>query len=218
MPEPTAPHPGATRPRPRPSANGTTPPVPSEAAKARTRVRRPGAPGRFRMAMTTMAGRTMRRAVAMLAILAVPAVILAAPLPASAASSGRLCENSGSYCLGSSSVQANAIVVEKPLSGARSLTAVLQSGTFQGHAEYKLRFNANTTLCVAGDVFENVIIANCTATGTNWAQAGTRWINRAETISFGGGYDVYLAGLNTGNDYFLKYLGQTGFFYQFSWK
>src|SRR5438094_111042 len=193
MHEPTAPHSSTTYPRPLPSADGTTPPMPSEAANARRRMRRPAALDRLRMAMT-MAGRTKRHAAVMLAMLAAPAVILATPLPASAATSGRLCETFGSYCLGSDTLQVNATVTEK--STGRNLTAVLQSGTFEGHAQYKLRFNSNTSLCVTGGAVVEVVIHNCTDAGTVWAQDGSRWINKANTISFGGGHDVYLAGLN----------------------
>lgn len=195
MPEPTAPHSSTTHPRPRPSANGTTASVPSEAAKARPRI---------------------RHVVAMLAMLAVPVVIFATPSPASAASSGRLCETSGSYCLGSDTLQVDQQVTEK--STGRNLTAVLQSGTFQGHAKYKLRFNGNTSLCVAGDPFGNVIINNCTGAGTLWAQDGSRWISVAATNSFGFGSDIYLCALNDGGAYQLQKLGQNGFFYRFSWK
>ena len=60
MPETTAPRPSATRAWPRPSANGTAPPVPSEATKANMRVRRLSAVDRFRTAMTPLR-RMMRR-------------------------------------------------------------------------------------------------------------------------------------------------------------
>jgi hypothetical protein len=60
MPETTAPRPSTTPARPRPSANGTAPPVPPEATKARTRMRRPAAVDKFRMAMTPLR-RMMRR-------------------------------------------------------------------------------------------------------------------------------------------------------------
>jgi len=64
MPETTAPDTSTTHARPRPSANGTAPPVPSEATKAHMRIWL-GAVDRFRMAMTSlrrMMRRTARRA------------------------------------------------------------------------------------------------------------------------------------------------------------
>jgi hypothetical protein len=60
MPETTAPRSRATPARPRPSANGTAPPVPSQATKAHMRIGRLGAVDRFRMAMTPLR-RMMRR-------------------------------------------------------------------------------------------------------------------------------------------------------------
>lgn len=65
MPDPAAPHASTTHTQPRPSANGTTPPVLPQAAKAPTRIRRPTALDRFRLAMTPlrrMMRRTSRRA------------------------------------------------------------------------------------------------------------------------------------------------------------
>lgn len=161
--------------------------------------------------------RTIRRAAVMLAMLAVPATILATPLPASA-SGARLCESNGSYCLGAASLQVNQTVVEKSLSSARYLIAAKQSGTFQGHTEYKLKFSGNTGLCVTGGLVVEVVIHNCGDWGTLWAQNGSRWINVDVTKYVNSGSDVYLAGLNKGSAYQLKYLGQPGFFYQFTWK
>jgi hypothetical protein len=219
MPEPTALYSSTSLSRPSPSANDPAPPAHSEAAGAGSRLRRPAALDRMCMPMATMAGRTVRRAAVVLAMFATPALIFAAPLPASASTSGRLCETYGSYCLGSDTLQLDAVVVEKPVSGGgRNLTAVLQSGTFEGFAQYKLRFNGDTSLCVVAGIYTDVFINYCSDAGTIWAKDGSRWINKANTISFGGGQDVYLAGLNTGNAYFLKHLGQTGYFYQFSWK
>lgn len=161
---------------------------------------------------------TANRIIAMLA-LAASALILAAPSPADAATSGRLCETNDSYCMGADSLQFNVPVTEKSLSSARYLTAVLQSGTFEGHDKYKLRFNADHSLCVGGSTLESVIVEDCSSTGTVWAKDGTRWINVAETVSFGGGSDVYIAGYDrSGYSYQFKYLGQTGFHYQFAWK
>ena len=123
------------------------------------------------------------------------------------------------YCMGADSLQFNVPVTEKSLSSARYLTAVLQSGTFEGHDKYKLRFNADHSLCVGGSTLESVIVEDCSSTGTVWAKDGTRWINVAETVSFGGGSDVYIAGYDrSGYSYQFKYLGQTGFHYQFAWK
>jgi hypothetical protein len=164
-----------------------------------------------------MFGRTMRRAAVMLAIVAVPAAIFAAPSPAFASGS-RLCETSGSHCLGAASLQVNQTVVETSLSSARYLIAAKQSGTFQGHTQYKLKFSGNTGVCVTGGLVVEVVIHNCGDWGTLWAQDGSRWINVDVTKYFNTGYDVYLAGLNNGSAYQLKYLGQGGFLYQFTWK
>jgi hypothetical protein len=161
---------------------------------------------------------TLRRAVTMLAMLAAPAVIFVAPLPASANSGAPLCETSGSYCVSTDNLKEPAPIVERSESVARFLIAVRQSGTFQGHAQYKLEFSANHGLCVAGDVFEQVVVYNCSATGSVWAQDGARWINVAETQSFGGRYDVYIAYLNrNGFSFQFEYLGQPGFYYSFAW-
>jgi hypothetical protein len=65
MPETTAPRPSITPAPPRPWADGTAPPVPSEATKAHIRMRQLAAVDRFRKAMTPlrrMMRRTARRA------------------------------------------------------------------------------------------------------------------------------------------------------------
>ncbi len=56
----TAPKPSTSQARPRSSANGTAPPVPSAATGTRTRMPRPAALNRLRMAMTPLR-RIMRR-------------------------------------------------------------------------------------------------------------------------------------------------------------
>jgi hypothetical protein len=61
MPETTASRPTTTPALPHPSANGSAPPVPPEAMKARAWMRWPAALGRFGMAMTPLR-RIMRRA------------------------------------------------------------------------------------------------------------------------------------------------------------
>lgn len=60
MPETIAPRPSTTPTRPRSSANGTAPPVPSEATTGRTRMWRLAAVDKFQMAMTPLR-RMMRR-------------------------------------------------------------------------------------------------------------------------------------------------------------
>jgi hypothetical protein len=162
---------------------------------------------------------TKLRVAAIAVVLAAPSVLVATALPTHAASSGRFCETYGNYCIGANSLHVDEPVVEVSPSSARTLTAVLMSATFENHSEYKLRFNGNTAVCVTGGPLVDIVIHNCDDAGTAWIHDGSgRWINVANTKAFGNGQDIYMAGLNDGNAYMLRFLGQTGFYYRFTWR
>ncbi|MGE5287478.1 MAG: hypothetical protein ACM3ML_09800 [Micromonosporaceae bacterium] len=141
----------------------------------------------------------LRAATLLLATLAIPAAILAAPLPANA-SPGHLCEtyDPTSYCLGSANLNLYTWVRER-IPG-RDLTQSSLGGTFEGHPTYLLKFSADTSKCVAvSNDLAVVEIRQCNGgTGTVWARVTSSsgvymWINRYATNSYGA--DLYLSGI-----------------------
>src|SRR5437773_5908121 len=130
----------------------------------------------------------VRAATILLATLAVPAVIFAAPLPASAASSNNLCETNDptTYCLGSANLDLYTSVTEQ--NPGRNLVQTPLGGTFENAPTYLLQFSADTTKCVAAqNDLIHVDIRPCNGgTGTVWARVKVadnvyRWINRYAT-------------------------------------
>jgi hypothetical protein len=76
-----------------------------------------------------MISQAIRAATLLLATLAIPAAVLVAPLSASAATSGSMCETYGAYCLNTANFNLYTPVTESPYGhGARTIDAVLQNG------------------------------------------------------------------------------------------
>lgn len=153
-----------------------------------------------------------RAAIVLLTALVMPVAVVAAALPASAASSGALCEVSGhSYCINTANFNLYTPVTESG-SGARTIDAVLQSGANQ---TYLLVFHGDTSGCVAGSNNGTAVeVKACDgSTGVIWtlnaASSGDLWINDAATRKFG--VNIYLTGNNSaGTQYFLAGLGFRG--------
>jgi hypothetical protein len=170
---------------------------------------------------------TIRRAAVTVAALAMPVMLFATAVPASAAG-GKLCETYGSYCLNAQAISLYESIYEGPQSNARLLTAVKQSGTFEGHSQYKIKFTNSSSWCVGAidhGTEVDVDVKPCaTDLSVIWAQNGTRWINKYWTQHNAiqcspGNSDVYLAGQgHSGYPYKISCLGQYGYLYQFSWR
>jgi hypothetical protein len=95
-----------------------------------------------------MISKAIRAATLLLPTLAIPATVLAAALPASAATSGSMREVSGGqYCLNTANFNPYTPVTESG-SGARTINAVLQNKNQQ---IYLLEFKGDTSKCVAAD-------------------------------------------------------------------
>jgi hypothetical protein len=160
----------------------------------------------------------VRAAVRLLAVLSVPIMLLAAPLPASAA--GRhMCETYGSYCVGSDNLSLYTAVTEKPEStgGGRNLIDTPLGGHFDGFPTYLLQFADDATKCVASDnAAIEVVIHPCNGgTGVIWARDITnghlRWLNvYAAPMGF-------LEGYNNGTQYGLGF-ADDGYQKAFDWQ
>jgi hypothetical protein len=140
------------------------------------------------------------------AALAIPAALFATPITASADGPGHICETFGSYCVGAPTLNRFDPVVEK-LSGRLIDRDVIPNETVGGHPKVKLRFNADSTKCVAAANSGNgVVIHPCDGSGVDWGWDGTtghdRYLNR-ETL-------LYLSGHNSlDSQFFLDCLGCT---------
>ncbi|SRR6266487_550258 len=160
----------------------------------------------------------VRAATVLLATLAIPAVIFAAPLPASAANN--LCETNGNnYCLGSADLNLYTAVTErKP---GRNLIATPLGTTFDGFSTYLLQFSADATKCVASaNNLVDVVIHPCNGgLGIVWAKDAItghiRWINREVSQHYN--QDMYLSGASNGTPYFTAPLRQAGVYQKFDW-
>jgi hypothetical protein len=138
-----------------------------------------------------MIRKVIRAAAVLLTALVIPAAVLAAPLPAGAAS-GSMCERYGSYCLYVTSFS-NYTPVDENISFSNTLNSVLQSGS-----TYLIEFNGNNDKCVASDnAGTKVEIKPCDASfGTLWTLKTSNgldmWINQAASRLVG--VDLYLTG------------------------
>ena len=162
-------------------------------------------------------------AMVLIATLAAPAAVLAAPVAANAAVGNHLCEVYGhGYCVGADDLNLYTRLVEQ--NPGRDITAVRLSGSFEEHPIYFLSFNLAPANCLAstnGTLF--VDIRPCGATGTIWALApgsagNDLWLNQFATQQDGS--NQYLTGLNTnGSDYelFPRPGGPSGSNQQFHW-
>lgn len=162
---------------------------------------------------------SIRAATVALAALAIPAAILAAPLPASASSS-RLCETSGAYCIGSANLNLYTAVTES--NPGRNIVAEPQGGMFEGLPTYLLAFSADPSKCVAAaNNGVDVSIHPCNGGfGVIWAlqvnsNGHLQWLNRAASPP---GDPAYLAGLNNGSGYMVSAPGVSHTFYNFDFK
>lgn len=155
-----------------------------------------------------MISKVIRTAALLLMTLTVPAAVLVAPLPASAATSGSMCEvYGGHYCLNTANFNLYTVVVESG-SGARTIDAVLQNGNI-----YKLEFNGAPSKCVASDNTGNYVeIKLCSDNnGLNWTRHefsdGDEWSNSYASndcltgTDTPGGYFIFAACGATGGAY-----------------
>jgi hypothetical protein len=155
-----------------------------------------------------MLSKAIRTATVLLATLAVPAVVLAAPLPASAVNSGSLCEANGpQFCLNTANFNPYTPVTESG-SGARTINAV-PSGS-----NYLLKFNGDTSKCVAGtNNHLAVVVKVCNGSdGVLWTRETSNgsdmWVNNA--ASSGRGEFVYLSGLGSAGSQYALSAATTG--------
>jgi hypothetical protein len=168
---------------------------------------------------SAMIRNAVRAATVLLATLAIPTVLFAAPLPASAAGD-TLCETYGSYCVGSADLNLYTAMDER--NPGRNLIETPLGGTYDGHPTYYIQFSADATKCVSAATpnFVRVVIHACGANGTVWAKVDIstgvfRWISRYASEQFGSPLD--LGGFNSGSNYFIDAVGVPGAFYSFSW-
>ncbi len=158
-----------------------------------------------------------------LATLVIPVMALNA-IPASAASGQRLCEASGSYCLGSANTSLYTAIVTK--STGRNLDQTPLGGMYQGEPTYLLQFSSAASDCVgvSNDV-SHVEIKPCNGgTGIVWAKVDlgsgkSEWINRYATEN-NGTHIEYLTGKNVADkDFFTADYGACcGDYQRYVWK
>ena len=158
-----------------------------------------------------MIGKAIRITTLLLATPAILAAVLAAPLPASAADSGSMCEAYGNYCLNTANFDLYTPVTESG-SGARTITAVLQNSNQQ---TYLLQFKGATSKCVASDNSGmRVEIKACNGSNgvlwTRWSSNGVdMWLNNYSTGLLNNA--EYLSGINiAGTQYLLQTQGTYG--------
>jgi hypothetical protein len=148
-----------------------------------------------------------RAVMVLLATLAVPVAVFAAPLPASAVGN-HLCETSGNYCVGAPSLALYAPVVET-ISG-RDIHLISL-----GNNQFDIELNAAPGECVAAaNNGTDVVIHPCNGgLGTVWIEHFNPNNHRQfESREF---RTKYLAGHNNGTQFQVKTLGQSGWFYNF---
>jgi hypothetical protein len=129
---------------------------------------------------------TIRVAAVLLSALSMSAALLAASVPASAASSYHIYEAFGPFTVGAPNLSINAPVVESS-TGGRLIQEKLLANKFDNFYTYELVFNENTSLCVGtypGAPLDVAVVSCSNGTGTAWALDTSRgnddaWINRA---------------------------------------
>ncbi len=147
-----------------------------------------------------MHSKAIRTAALSLAALAIPAGVLVAPLPASAVTSGSLCEAySSKNCLNTANFNLYTPVTEGK-NNARTIDAVLQNGT-----TFKLEFNGDPSMCVASDNSgTEVEVKSCSVSDALWTKGSSggydTWINQQATETWGANY--YLTGIGIAGDQF----------------
>lgn len=162
-----------------------------------------------------MISKAIRTATLLLATLAIPAAVLVAPLSASAATSGSMCETYGAYCLNTANFNLYTPVTESPYGhGARTIDAVLQNGS-----SFLLEFNGDKSKCVALNNSESgVVIKACNGgSGVIWIKQGNKWLNQLASTTGTPQLNFYLTGLGNGSQYVVGTSSPgSGTFQQFS--
>lgn len=165
-----------------------------------------------------MISKAIRVATILVATLGILVAILAAALPASAATSGSMCETNGNnYCLNTANFDLYTPVTESG-SGARTINAVVQNAS---QHTYLLQFNGDISKCVASDNNGYFVeVKACSGSnGVIWTSAGSgMWINNYATAR--DHYNVYLTGYNqAGNQYSIKPdVSGDGYYQKFTFK
>ena len=157
----------------------------------------------------------IRSATVLLAALAIPVLILAAPPPASAAGT-QMCEAYGSYCLNTADFNLYTSVTESANNG-RTISAVLTSDTYNNQRVYILQLDGGTNKWVASSNNNtDVVIKYCNGgsdLAAEWLDKPDgnydRWVSVAATMAFGS--NMYLSGQEKpGSQYRLYGLGVSG--------
>ncbi|HEY7147081.1 MAG TPA: hypothetical protein VH637_22775 [Streptosporangiaceae bacterium] len=161
----------------------------------------------------TMIRRAIRATSVLLSTLAIPAAVLVAPLPVSAASGESICESFGnSYCLNSANFNSFTPIFEDNFNNARTID-------FDGNL-LVLHGSANQSQCVAAtNNDDNVVVKPCSGSiGVGWTlkivDGSDEWINNAATRN--AGRNIFLAGRNCrGCQFALLPSGVSGALYKF---
>jgi hypothetical protein len=168
----------------------------------------------------------IRGATILLAALASAAAMLAAPLPASAATALHLCETyGGQWCVATANLNIGTSLGEGA-TGRLFIESRQGAGTYLGYPTYKLKFNADDTKCAGADSNLNLEIRDCTADGNVWARVNDgdniyRWINKYASEhppTYCG--PCYLTGFDLGVSFELRAYPpppQSGQLQRFSW-
>src|SRR5262249_51753831 len=146
----------------------------------------------------------IRAVTRLLVILALPAAILAVPLPASAAN--HLCETFGNYCVGAANLDPFTPVAER--NPGRDIDKNSIGGQVDGLPRYELAFSADPSKCVAAaNNLNDVVIHPCNGgSGVVWGQDSSsghlRFLN--QEVFNANGSRVYLCGHNNGTQFLLR--------------
>jgi hypothetical protein len=162
----------------------------------------------------------IRAAMVLVAASGTAVAILAAPLPARAATSGAICESYGIYCLNAASLDLYSPVTES-LNDYRNIDAVLLNGQDQTYLlEFSASVGSGTTKCVASTNDRSaVVVKACSGSlGVVWvlktSNGQDMWVNQYAT---NGGVDIYLTGQGSnGSQFLLLGLGAQGMFQRFN--
>jgi hypothetical protein len=166
-----------------------------------------------------MINTAVRRAAVLLATLAIPATLLVAPLPASAATSGSLCETNGAYCVNTANFSLYTPATES-LTNARTIEAepqIAPPGTDE------LVFKGDTSKCLgATNDGTKAEIKPCNG-GSDifWIEetsgGSAYWENTGATSTIG--TKMYLSGNeNLGSQYVLAAKGKNGTYQLFEFR
>lgn len=166
-----------------------------------------------------MIRKAIRRATVLLAVLGIPAMIVVAPLPASAAlTSGSMCEYYGLFCINTANFSLYTSATES-LTQARTI----KSEAYYSTGTYRLIFNGDTSDCLgATNDGTKAEIKPCSGSDVYWIRTtdpgGTNgaafWENTGATNTIG--TKMYLTGIEcNGCQYMLKVKGYNGGYQSF---